>query len=174
MASPTLSCHVPWFPCSSVSESVGVSHRHCPEAVKTTQHVPIPSLKSLRKRILCESGLARVSVRKESTKRGKCSKRAFLFSVPKKHVPGEATAKLGLQPSGPRKGSFLSYTIKAARSQFLNEALDFSLRYPNDRKAAKSAFARPLAASSRSTLLSKPSKEPSRCRAVPARPLQGV
>lgn len=98
MASPTLSCHIPWFPCSSVSESVGISHRHCPEAVKTTQHVPIPSLKSLRKRILCESGLARVSVRKESTKLGESAVNARFCSP----------SLSNMSPARPRQSSVFS------------------------------------------------------------------
>lgn len=98
MASPTLSGHIPWFPCSSVSESVGISHRHCPEAVKTTQHVPIPSLKSLRKRILCESGLARVSVRKESTKLGERAVNARFCSPSLRNM----------SPARPRQSSVFS------------------------------------------------------------------
>lgn len=98
MASPTPSCHIPWFPCSSVSESVSISHRHCPEAVKTTQRVPIPSLKSLSKRILCESGLARVSVRKESTKLGESAVSARYWSPSLRNM----------SPARPRQSSVFS------------------------------------------------------------------
>lgn len=132
MASPTLSCRVPWFPCCPHSESVSISHRNCPEAVKRTQRVPIPSLKSRSTRLLCKNGIARVSVRKET--QGNLHEREVLCSVPKKNVPGEAAAELRPQQSGPRKGRFHRLLKQHKAAQWCRHRL--SLRYPTDRKAA--------------------------------------
>lgn len=113
MASPTLSCYIVWFPCSSVSESVSISHRHCPEAVKTTQHVRIPSLESLSKRILCKSGLARVSVPKESTKLGESAANArFCARSLRNMSPARPRQSPVFSAPGRRKGLFFPALLK--------------------------------------------------------------
>lgn len=95
---------------------MSIQRGHCLHSVKRARHAPIPSLQALSERILGTNGLARISLRKESTKlRPKRWKGELMCLVPKTKAPcqAQAQAQLSLQQSGPPKRRC---TIKAGPS----------------------------------------------------------